>query len=120
MQREMLQGKIHNAVVTSCQVEYAGSLEVDIELIERAGLLVHQKIQLLDITNGQRLETYLIPGERGKRQVDVKGAAARLINPGDRVIIIGYAFLTDEEIATCKPTVLVMDGKNEVLEELHP
>jgi aspartate 1-decarboxylase len=120
MLREMLQGKIHNAVVTSCQVDYPGSLEVDVELIERAGMLVHQKIQLLDCTNGARMETYLIAGERGARRIGVKGAAARLVNPGDKVIIIAYAMMNEAEIADFQPTVLVMGPDNEIIEELKP
>jgi aspartate 1-decarboxylase len=115
MLREMLQAKIHNAVVTSCQVEYAGSLEVDADLIDRAGMLVNQKIHLLDLTNGARLETYLIPGPRGAGGISVKGAAALLVQPGDRVIIIAYALMDEAESRSHRPMVLVMDDRNQVV-----
>ena len=88
MLREMFQAKIHHATVTECRLGYQGSLTVDIELIERAGMLVHQKIQVLNINNGYRLETYLIPGERGKREIIINGAAARHAQVGDQVIVI--------------------------------
>jgi aspartate 1-decarboxylase len=117
MFREMLQGKIHRGVVTACRIDYAGSLTVDIDLIERIGLLVHQKIQLLNISNGNRLETYLIAGERGKREIQVNGAAARLNQPGDRIIVAGFAFYTDAELQGYRPKVVVLDEKNQIIDE---
>ena len=87
MLRELLQGKLHHATVTDCRIDYPGSLTVDLDLIERSGLLVHQRIQLLNCHNGYRLETYLIAGERGKGQIIVNGAAARHAQRGDIVII---------------------------------
>src|SRR3954467_11919680 len=116
MFREMLQGKLHRGVVTACRIDYEGSLTVDLDLIERIGLVVNQKIQLLNISNGNRLETYLIAGERGKREIIVNGAAARLNQPGDRVIVAGYAFYTDAELKDHHPKVLVLNEKNEVVE----
>ena len=118
MLREMMIGKLHRGAVTGCELEYPGSLTVDIDLIERAGLLVHQRIQLLNANNGARLETYLIPGERGKRQIIVNGAAARLAQPGDRVIVVAYALCTDDEIRTLKPKVVVLDQSNTVIQTL--
>ncbi len=117
MLREMLQGKLHRAAVTDCQLTYPGSLTVDIELIERCGLLVHQRIQVLNCNNGTRLETYLIPGERGKRQVVVNGAAARLAMPGDRVIVCGYCLCDEAEARAIKPRVVVLDERNQIVEE---
>jgi aspartate 1-decarboxylase len=117
MFREMLQGKLHRAVVTGCRIDYMGSLTVDLDLIERCGLLVHQKIQLLNVTTGARLETYLIDGRRGSGELIVNGAAARLAQPGDRVIVAGFAFYTDAELAGHHPKVLVLDDKNRVIEE---
>jgi aspartate 1-decarboxylase len=117
MFREMLQGKIHRGVVTACRIDYAGSLTVDIDLIERIGLLVNQKIQLLNISNGNRLETYLIAGERGKREIIVNGAAAKLNQPGDRVIVAGYAFYSDAELKDHHPKVVVLNEKNQVVDE---
>ena len=116
MLREMFQAKIHRAVVTECCLGYEGSLTVDIELIERAGMLVNQKIQVLNINNGERLETYLIAGERGKRQIIVNGPAARLAQAGDRVVVIAYASLNEEEVLRHKPVVVVLDERNQVLE----
>ena len=115
MLREMLQGKLHHAVVTDCRLDYPGSLTVDIELIERCGLLVHQKIQLLNCHNGYRLETYLIAGERGKRQIVVNGAAARHAQKGDIVIIAGFALYDEREVVGHEPKVLVLDARNDVV-----
>ena len=115
MMREMLQGKIHRGTVTDVHIDYPGSLTVDLDLIEMAGLLVHQKIQLLNITNGARLETYLIPGERGKREIIVNGAAARQAITGDRVIIVGYALYTEDELKNHQPKVVVLDERNQVV-----
>lgn len=115
MLREMLQGKLHHAVVTDCRLDYPGSLTVDIELIERCGLLVHQKIQLLNCHNGYRLETYLIAGERGKRQIVVNGAAARHAQKGDIVIVAGFALYDEREVLSHEPKVLVLDARNDVV-----
>ena len=115
MLREMLQGKLHHAVVTDCRLDYPGSLTVDIDLIERAGLLVHQKIQLLNCHNGYRLETYLIAGERGKRQIVVNGAAARHAQKGDVVIVAGFALYDEREVVGHEPRVLVLDNRNDVV-----
>jgi len=115
MMREMLQGKLHRATVTGCELEYPGSLTVDIELIEKAGLLVHQKIQVLNINNGYRLETYLIPGERGKREIVVNGAAARHAYRGDRIIVCGFAIYTDEELKDLHPKVVALNERNEIV-----
>jgi aspartate 1-decarboxylase len=115
MLREMFQAKIHHATVTECRLGYQGSLTVDIELIERAGMLVNQKIQVLNISNGYRLETYLIPGERGKREIIVNGAAARHAHQGDLLIIITYALFTDEELKAHKPTVVLLGQGNQVV-----
>jgi aspartate 1-decarboxylase len=118
MLREMLQGKLHRGVVTECRLDYPGSLTVDIALIERAGMLNYQKIHLLNLTNGNRLETYLIAGERGKAEIVVNGAAARLAYKGDRVIIAAFAIYDEAELKTYKPKVVVLDGKNQVVEVL--
>ena len=115
MLREMLQAKLHQAAVTDCQLDYPGSLTVDIDLIERAGMLVNQRIQLLNCNNGSRLETYLIPGERGKRDIIVNGAAARHAYKGDRVIIVAYAIYTEDELKTHRPKVLALNARNEVI-----
>ena len=115
MLRELLQGKLHHATVTDCRIDYPGSLTVDLDLIERCGLLVHQRIQLLNCHNGYRLETYLIAGERGKGQIIVNGAAARHAQRGDIVIIAGYALYNENEVVDHEPKVLVLGGKNEIV-----
>jgi 3,4-dihydroxy 2-butanone 4-phosphate synthase/GTP cyclohydrolase II len=116
MLREMLQAKLHRARITAVRPDYEGSLTVDPDLIERAGMLVHQKIGVYDITNGARFETYLIPGERGKREVIVNGAAARLALAGDRIIIATYGSYSEAELAHHQPVVLMLDERNEVIE----
>jgi aspartate 1-decarboxylase len=118
MLREMLQSKLHHATVTDCRLGYAGSLTIDMDLVDRAGMLPYQKIQLLNSCNGPRLETYIIPGTRGSGEIIVNGAAARLAQPGDTVIVIAYVMLTPEEIEAHKPTVLVLGEGNKVLEQL--
>ncbi len=115
MMLEILIGKLHRGVVTNCLLEYPGSLTVDIDLIERAGMRVHQKIQLLNVNNGNRLETYLIPGERGKREIIVNGAAARLAQVGDRVIVAAYALLNEQELVNHHPKVLALDEHNRIV-----
>jgi aspartate 1-decarboxylase len=115
MLREMMIGKLHRGAVTGCELEYPGSLTVDIDLIERAGMLVHQRIQLLNSNNGYRLETYLIPGERGKGQIIVNGAAARHAQIGDRVIVVAYGLCSEDEIRALTPKVLVLDQTNAVV-----
>ena len=118
MIRQMLQGKIHRAAVSETRLEYPGSLTVDIELLELAGILPHQKIQLVNCNNGTRLETYVIVGERGKRELIVNGAAARLAQKGDRVIVIAYADFDEQEVIDHHPTVVVCDEHNNVVEQL--
>jgi aspartate 1-decarboxylase len=103
MLREMLQGKLHRAVVTDCHIDYPGSLTVDIELIERAGMLVHQKVQ--------------IAGERGKRDIIVNGAAARHACKGDRVIVAAYGLYNEAELVGHHPRVLALDDRNQVVAE---
>jgi aspartate 1-decarboxylase len=114
---EMLQGKIHRAAVTDCRIDYEGSLTVDPELIDACGLRPYQKIQLLNINNGQRIETYLIEGHRGERELIVNGAAARLFHKGDRVIVAGYALLDPKELTGHKPQVVVLDEHNRVVDQ---
>lgn len=116
MLRDMLQSKLHRAIVTDVRPDYEGSLTVDLDLIERAKMLVHQKIAVLNITNGERFETYLIPGERGKRECIINGAAARLALKGDRVIIISYGYYNEQELATYHPTVVILDHENRIKE----
>ncbi|TVR07501.1 MAG: aspartate 1-decarboxylase [Planctomycetota bacterium] len=113
MLREMFVGKLHRATVSRTEIDYPGSLTVDVELLERAGIPVHGKVQVVNINNGARFETYVIPGEPG--EIIVNGAAARLAQAGDRIIIIAYALLSDDEIAQNTPIVVVLDERNRVV-----
>lgn len=116
MLREMFQAKLHHATVTECRLGYQGSLTVDIELIERAGMLINQKVQVLNISNGYRLETYLIPGERGKREIIVNGAAARHAQVGDQLIVLTYVLMNEDEVRNHKPTVVILDRGNQIIQ----
>lgn len=118
MLREMFIGKLHGATVTDSRLDYRGSITVDEDLLDAAGILVHQRVQVLDIDNGQRFETYTIPGPRGSGVVIINGAAARLVQAGDKVIIIAYALLDDAEIATHQPKVVIMGPGNTVSDTL--
>lgn len=113
---EMLQGKLHQAVVTDTKLEYMGSLTVDLDLIEQAGMREFQKIQLLNINNGSRLETYLLAGRRGSRELIVNGAAARHAHPGDRVIVAAFGLYDPKELVDHKPIVLLLDRENRVID----
>lgn len=112
MRRTMLWGKVHRATVTGADINYVGSLTLDPDLIEAAGMLPYEQVQVLDIDNGSRLTTYLIEGDRSSGQVIVNGAAARLVAPGDKVIIVSYAEMEDEEARLHVPKVVLVDGNN--------
>lgn len=112
--RWMLRSKIHRATVTETRVDYEGSITVDEDLLDRAGIWVGEKVTVADVDNGSRFETYTLPGKRGSGVVAINGAAARLCSQGDRVIIMGYE-LVDEPI---RATVLLVDGENRVAREL--
>ncbi len=119
MQREILRGKIHRATVTEANLEYEGSLTVDVELMEAAGLAPYERIDVYDITNGSRFSTYLIEGPRGSGVICVNGAAAHLARAGDRIIITGYGLATEAEIRGHKPRVVLVDERNRIREVLH-
>lgn len=114
MRRCMMKSKIHRATVTAADPQYVGSITVDAALMATADLLAHEKVHLLDIDNGVRLETYVIAGEAGSGVVAVNGAAARLVDPGDKVIILSYTELDDAEAHRHVPTVVFVDGANRV------
>lgn len=99
--------------VTESNLHYEGSITIDEDLLDKAGILPYEKVQVLNITNGNRLETYTIPGERGARTCCLNGAAARLTQVGDRIIVIAYAEMTPEEAQQHKPTVVIVDENNE-------
>lgn len=113
MFRHMMKSKIHRATVTEANLNYVGSITIDENLMEAADLLENEKVQIVDNNNGSRLETYVIPGPRGGGVICLNGAAARLVQPGDIVIIISYAMLSSEELAEHKPTVVFVDADNQ-------
>ncbi len=114
MNLTMLKGKIHRAVVVQAELDYVGSITIDAELLEAAGILEYEKVAVADITNGARLETYAIAGERGSGMICLNGAAAKLVNKGDMVIIMAYADMTPEEAAQFRPKVVFVDGSNRI------
>lgn len=122
MRRTMMKSKLHRATVTQADLHYVGSLTLDTDLMDAADLLPNEKVQVVDIDNGARLETYVIPGERGSGVVCMNGAAARLVQPGDLVIIISYAELEDEEARRFQPRAVLVGADNRVertMVELH-
>ena len=112
----LLKGKIHCATVTEANLQYMGSITVDEELMERAGILPNERVQVVNNNNGARLETYTIPGPRGSGVVCLNGAAARCVQPGDVVIIMAYALFSEEEAKQHRPLVVMVDEKNRVCE----
>ena len=112
MKVTMFKSKLHQMVVTEANLMYEGSITIDQDLLDQAQLLPYEKVQVLNITNGQRLETYTIPGERGSRVCCLNGAAARLTQIGDRIIVIAYAEMSPEEAQVHKPRVIVVDDQN--------
>jgi len=116
MFRPMLIGKIHRATVTEANLDYVGSITIDADLLDAADVLPGQQVDVVDVTNGARLTTYAIAGERGRGGVGINGAAAHLIHPGDVVIIIGYVILTDAEARTRPAHVVFVDADNRIVQ----
>lgn len=114
MYLDMLKGKIHRATVVQAELDYVGSITVDEDLLEASGILEYEKVQIVDINNGQRFETYTIAGERGSGMICLNGAAARCVQKGDKIIIMCYARLTPEEAKNHRPKVVFVDDRNKV------
>lgn len=114
MNIRMLKGKIHRAVVTQAELNYVGSITVDSRLLEAAGILEYEMVQIVDVENGNRFETYTIAGEAGSGMICLNGAAARQVQIGDHVIIMAYADMTPEEAAGHQPYVVFTDEKNAI------
>jgi aspartate 1-decarboxylase len=112
MKLTMFKSKLHQMAVTEANLQYEGSITIDQDLLDAAHLLPYEKVQVLNITNGSRLETYTIPGERGSRVCCMNGAAARLTQVGDRIIVISYAEMTPEEAKNYQPRTVVVDENN--------
>lgn len=108
----MLKGKIHRATVVQAELDYVGSITVDIALLEAAGINEYELVQIVDINNGARFETYTIAGERGSGLICLNGAAARQVQVNDKIIIMSYAMMTQEEVKAHTPKVVFVDDKN--------
>lgn len=112
MLRQFLLGKIHRCVVTRADLDYVGSITLDPALIEAAGFLENEKVDIWDVTNGSRLSTYVIPGRPGSGEVGINGAAAHRVKPGDLVILAAFGWMTEAEAAERRPKVVFVDGHN--------
>lgn len=114
MLRQFLLGKIHRATVTRADLDYVGSITIDPLLIEAAGFLENEKVEIYDVTNGARLATYVIPGIPGSGEVGINGAAAHLVSAGDLVILASYGWMDTQEAANHKPRIVFVDSKNRI------
>ncbi|KOR89424.1 aspartate 1-decarboxylase [Paenibacillus solani] len=117
MFREMHKSKIHRAVVTEANLNYVGSITIDQDILDASNILENEKVQVVNINNGARLETYVITGPRGSGIVCLNGAAARLVQPGDLVIIISYAMMEESVACTYRPHVVILDEHNHIVRE---
>ena len=116
---DMLYSKIHRATVTDANLNYVGSVTIDEELLEASKMRVGQKVEILNINNGERFSTYIIPGEAGKRDICLNGAAARKVHKGDKIIIIAYATMNEEEADAHLPKIVILDDDNSIAEEFE-
>lgn len=114
MQIQALKSKIHRATVVQAELNYIGSITIDEALMENAGILEYEKVQIVDIDNGSRFETYVISGQRDSGMICLNGAAARMVSVGDKIIIMSYASMTPEELRENPPKVVFVDEKNQV------
>lgn len=114
MLREMLGGKIHSATLTETRLDYEGSCAIDRDLLDAAGIAVYERVHIYNVNSGLRLDTYAIPAKRGSGKVGLNGAAARLGQPGDKVIIVNYVQVVDEELSKHRCKVVLVDGKNKI------
>ena len=115
MLRSMLRAKIHQATVTEANIEYEGSLTVDEDLLDTVGMKHFEQVRVSNLNNGERFETYIIPGKRGSREICLNGAAARKGLKGDRIIIFSYGFYTEDEIKDFTAKIIRLDEKNNIL-----
>ena len=116
MFRTVFKSKLHRATVTQACLDYVGSITIDEDLMDAADTMINEQVAVVDINNGARLETYAIPGPRGSGVICLNGAAARLVQPGDKVIIITYAVVDNQEAKTWKPTVAFLNDANQITE----
>ena len=116
MFRTMMNAKIHRARVTESNLDYVGSITIDSDILDAVGMVPNEKVQIVNNNNGARFETYIIPGVRGSGEFCVNGAAARLVQKGDVIIVISYAMMAEEKVHTHEPKVAVMNEYNEIVE----
>lgn len=116
MFRTMMNAKIHRARVTEANLNYVGSITIDEDILDAVGILANEKVAIVNNNNGARLETYVIPGKRGSKVICLNGAAARLVQPDDIVIIISYAIVAEENVRDHKPKVAILNEYNEIVE----
>jgi aspartate 1-decarboxylase len=119
MRIDMLYSKIHRATVTDANLNYVGSITIDVDLLDAAKMRVGQKVEILNINNGERFSTYIIRGERGKGDICLNGAAARKAHPGDKIIIVAYASYDEEELENYRPTVVLMNEEANTIAAVH-
>jgi aspartate 1-decarboxylase len=119
MLRMMLNGKIHRAIVTEADLNYVGSITIDQNILDSVGMLPNEKVHIVNNNNGARFETYIISGKRGSGVICVNGAAARLVQRGDVVIILSYAYVMNEEAQQHQPTVAIMNEDNTIKQIIH-
>lgn len=114
----MLKAKLHKGIVTEANINYSGSITIDSYLLKESGILPHEKVQVVNINNGERFETYVIEGEEHSGVICLNGAAARLVLPGDRVIIMAYGLYSQEEAEKLNPPIFILNNKNEIEQRL--
>ena len=119
MEITLLKAKIHRAIVTQADLNYVGSVTIDTKLLREAGIVEYEKVQIVDIENGNRFETYAIAGEENSGIICLNGAAAKCVSVGDKVIIMAYATMTPQEAQTHRPMVLFVDGKNSIVRKAN-
>jgi aspartate 1-decarboxylase len=115
MQRHLMKSKIHRATITAADLHYEGSLTVDENLLDAADLIQHEEVQVVNVNNGARFSTYVIPGPRGSGIMQLNGAAARMGHPGDVIIVISYGVFTADEAKRHSPRVILVDGENRII-----
>lgn len=113
----MLYSKLHRATVTEANLHYVGSITIDQDLLDAANMRVGQKIDIVNINNGERFSTYIIPGERGKKEMCLNGAAARKVHVGDKIIVIAYASMSEQEADEFEPKIVILEDDNSIAQE---
>ncbi len=119
MYRNMMRAKIHRATVTEANLNYVGSITIDEDILDAVGIYPHEQVQIVDNNNGARFETYTIAGPRGSGVICLNGAAARLVQPGDIIIIMAYSLMTDEEARAHEPRIAILGEQNQMVEMLY-